>query len=94
MATHKISMKEPAVREFVISLSHAEAIALLNWHTVQIKSTTRRFGSCAMKMTAFNLTPNGRNLKILHDTAKQQIEGHSARARELMSILKSKNNNS
>ena len=93
MAT-KTTTQEPAAREFAVVLSHAEIIALVNWHTTQVRNTTKRFGSAALDMKRFNIIPNGTNLKALHDIARQQIEGHSARAREFLAALKSANRKS
>lgn len=89
----KISTKEPADRLFKMELSHAEVIALVNWHTAQVKNTTKRFGAAAMEMQKFNVIPNGKNLKSLHTLAKEQIESHAARGRELIGIIKIQNCN-
>ena len=92
MAT-KVSLQEPADREFTVALSHAEMIALVKWHTSQVRATTKRFGSAALDMQRFNVIPSGANLKSLHDVAKSQIVNHTSRARELRAVLKLKSAN-
>lgn len=86
MSTFKItkaSAKEPAERPIMMALSVAEVLAVTNHHLRHMKRLTNEVGKIVMGSEAF--TTKGPAMRL----AKQQIEAHKARAREVINIATS-----
>lgn len=74
-----------------VGLSVPEVCALIKWHSAQARAVARRLGRAQMEMQARAFPVTGKNLKILHDSAKQQVDFHIARGKGLLSILPDRN---
>lgn len=83
----KESKQEPAPRTVAISLSVAEAIALVHYHLREAKACTRCYGAAAMQLNA-GIMPKGRQLQALHDAAKANVKAHTSRAQEILNLTK------
>lgn len=57
-------------------------MALVNYHTAQMRKVSNRLGKLALEFRT------GRDLKRLHDAAKEKVQGSAARGRELLAIVK------
>ena len=77
-----ISTEEPAERPFNVALSHAEIIALSNWHCAQMRALKPRVGKILMKPGI-----SKRDSASIIKLAQRQLTAHGARARCLLSIL-------
>ena len=72
---------------FNIALSKNEMIALIKWHASQMRAIPKKVGAISMKMAADSPFPRTRDLKALHDEAKDVMNYHSGRAKGLLSLI-------
>lgn len=72
---------------FTVALSRDEMVALIRFHVARIRALPKKLGQESLKMST-GAFPRQRDLKALHDAAKQVLDYHSSRARGLSSILK------
>jgi len=75
-------------RPYTVALSNEEVVALVRWHTIQMRKISNALGKAQLTIQSKSLFPSGRELKKLHDEAKALVEQHSQRARGLLSIVK------
>ena len=78
-------MKNPET-PFTIALSKEEMIALIKFHTARCRSLPKKVGQESLKLSQGPF-PKMREMKALHDAAKQILTYHSTRARGILSIL-------
>ena len=83
----KASKQEPATRTVAMTLSVAEAIALVHYHVREAKACTRRYGAAAMQLNA-EIVPKGRQLQALHEATQANVKAHAARAQEIHNFAK------
>lgn len=76
-----VSTSEPADRPYMVALSKAEIITLVNHHVKMIKGITKRAGS-AMAVAS------PKELKTLQSVVQQEVNAHGTRGRGLLSIIK------
>jgi len=86
----KLPTQEPADRPLTIALSYAEVAALANWHISQARKIPARLGKASMGLHRGMLFSSKREFDELHKVAKAQLEGHSIRAKGLMSLIPNK----
>ncbi len=87
MAT-KFSQSEPAERPYTVALSGAEVIALANWHVSIARGIPKRLGKAQMELQAKSILGSPRQMKELLAVAREQLNAHSDRTKELMAIIK------
>lgn len=69
-------------RPYNVALSRDEVVALVKYHTAEMRKVTNRVGKMALE---FHI---GRDLKRLHDVASEEVYLHSKRGKELLAIVK------
>jgi hypothetical protein len=74
---------------FTIAISKNEMIAIIKFHTAQVRALPKKVGAISMKLAAENVFPKTRELKALHDEAKDVMAYHTSRARGLLSLIDS-----
>jgi len=84
----KIPVSDSTERPFTVSLSAAEVLAIVNYHTAQVRRIPKILGNAALKLQASSILWSSRDMRALHAEAKLQVESHTNRARGLLSILK------
>jgi hypothetical protein len=82
-------MQKSRETPYTIAISKNEMIALIKWHTAQVKALPKKVGAISMKMAAESAFPRTRDLKALHDEAKDVMTYHTSRAKGLLSIINS-----
>lgn len=83
----KASKQEPAPRTVAMTLSVAEAIALVHYHVREAKACTRRYGAAAMQLNT-EIMPKGRQLQALHEATTANVNAHTSRAQEILNFTK------
>jgi hypothetical protein len=69
-------------RRITVELSEREVLAVVLFHKSQMKKIVNALGKASLDFS------RARDLKALHGEAKKLIESHTARGKELLSLLK------
>ena len=86
---------EPASnRPHKVALSHAEIIALINYHVAQTKRCTKFVGKNLLVLQANSILPKRRESNALIEKGRKICNAHIGRAEGLQSILAAKIENS
>jgi len=78
-------MKDETEYPFQLALSHNEMVALVKWHSAEIRKVPKQLGSIALKMREARV--GARQMKEIHNRAQDVIDFHVARAKGIMSLL-------
>jgi len=87
----KVSCVEPAERPLTVAISHAEVIALINYHVAQSRRIMKLTGKTLLEKRATSLLPSNREHIALIRVAKRQCDSHLARATDLSKMVEKKN---
>ncbi len=87
-ATAKFTKAEPAARVLTLSLSIAEAIALAQYHSREAKSSAKRYGQAALKLSAMSAMPQRHQHDALFEAAQANMAAHGARCTEIINLAK------
>lgn len=83
------SSVEPAERPLTVALSHAELVAVINYHVAATRRISKLTGKTLLEKRAENVFFKSRESAALISEARKQVDAHMARALGLQSILKS-----
>ncbi|MDP3850493.1 MAG: hypothetical protein Q8Q59_08325 [Luteolibacter sp.] len=72
---------------FTIALSRDEMIALIRFHSSKCRAIPKKLGQESLKLS-LGPFPKMKEMKALHDAAKNVLTYHSTRARGILSIIK------
>lgn len=83
----KISTREPADRPLNVALSHAEVVALINYHVAQSRRIMKTVGKLLLEKRSI-FGSNREAINLIRE-AKLQCDAHIVRVTGLQYILKS-----